>query len=325
MSTFPSQTNEAYHQDSRMVNPPRRKKKRISSSMIFSLTGVTLFLILGLFAPLIAPHSPTRQGWGINYLPPAWVNNPIKAGISDYLLGTDGFGRDLLSRLIFGTRTALFLVLMAVPIAGLLGITIGLTSGYMGKWIDDLLMRLTDLVGAFPPILFSVLMVFVLRKRPIGNIVGGSLTLALAFGLINWVGLARLVRGATLLAKQELYVEAALSLGARPLRVLSRHIFPNILGPVLVWLAFAVSKVIILEAILGYLGIGIINASEGNEFIVTSWGGLFYDGRHLLHTNPLALGITCGLVILIASSFTILGDAIRDWIDPRSVRVKILT
>jgi len=303
-----------------MLSKPMRRKRRVSAPVKIAFAGVALFLALGFFAPLLAPHSPTRQGWGINYLPPAWIDNPTKAGVPDYLLGTDGFGRDILSRLIYGTRTALFLVLMAVPIAGFLGMLIGLASGYAAEWLDDLLMRFTDLVGAFPTILFSVLMVFILRQRPIGKMVGGSLTLALAFGLINWVGLARLVRGATLLVKQELYVEAALSIGARPFRILFRHILPNILGPALVWLAFAVSRVIILEAILGYLGIGITNAPEGNEFIVTSWGGLFYDGRHLLHTNPLALGILCGLVIFIASSFTFLGDTLRDWVDPKSVK-----
>lgn len=283
-----------------------------------SLVIIGLFLFAGLFAKSLATHDPKMPGYGSQNLAPAWSRSPGAKSSPEYLLGTDWAGRDVYSRLLYGTRTAVALCLLAVPPAVILGVLVGLTAGFAGGEVDNLLMRLTDILSGFPAILFAVLVVFILRDTRFGELMSGLLTLAMAFALVAWVELARLVRAAVLNLKEKEYIEAAYAIGANPRRILFKHILPNCTNLILVWLMAAISKVIILEAMLGYLGIGITPALEGSEFIVTSWGGMFKEGRQLIHANPVMLAATSSCVILVCVSFTFLGDYLRDRFDPRS-------
>ncbi len=288
-----------------------------SPAAVFSLVIIGLFLIVALFAPYLAPYDPLELGWGNDSLPPAWVHTPARSGVAEHPLGTDRVGRDLLSRLMYGARTALFVALLAAPLAAVAGALVGVVAGYFGGWVDQLLMRLTDVFAAFPGIMFSVLLVFILRETRLGNWQNGRMTLVLAFALIAWVAVARLVRAAVLGARQELYVEAAQSVGVPNGRLLFRHILPNVANLIVVWMTSAIPRVIIMEALLGYIGIRITAAGQGAEFYVTSWGGMFFDGRAALRATPTLLIAPSVCVILIAVAFTFLGDRLRDALDPR--------
>jgi peptide/nickel transport system permease protein len=273
-----------------------------SPRVLFSLLTLTVFVCLAVFAPKIAPEDPTYMNPGKGNLQPIW-QRPDDS-IPNYWLGSDRWGRDVFSRLIYGTRTGIFLALTAAPLAALLGVAVGVAAGFRGGWLETLLMRLADIFSAFPAIMFSVLMVMVLRNQPLGQALNGLLTLTIAFAAIAWVGLARLIRSVVLEVKQRPFVEAAQALGASPWHILSQHIFPNLLGLAAVWTVNAVPQVILLEAGLGYLGIEIIKATEGNEFSVSSWGGLFFEGRSRINSNPAVLLAPTLCVLLISLSFS---------------------
>lgn len=281
---------------------------------------IVFFILVAAIGPFLAPHDPTEFHWKEGNLPPAWVSHNQISGDSRYLLGTDLNGRDVLSRLIYGTRTTMLLALVSVPLAALLGVVVGVLAGYFGGRTDQLLMRGTDIFSAFPSVLFSILIMLILWRTPFGSWLNGLGVLVLAFFLIGWVSLARLVRSAVLATKQELYIEAAHATGVREGRILFRYILPSILGLVIVWAMTAIPRVIILEALLGYIGIGITPDIEQAGFVVTSWGGLFLDGRQAIHSNPVRLVAPAICVILASVSFTLFGDELRDLLDPHSKR-----
>ena len=287
-----------------------------SKSAAVSLVIIIAFVLLAIVAPLVAPQDPWKMGFKRN-LPPAWVQNVARPGVAQYPLGTDTLGRDIASRVIYGARTALVVALLAAPLAAIFGTLIGLVAGYGGGRMENLLMRGTDIFSAFPAILFSIAVVLILRESPVSQVLNGMLVLVIAFMLIGWVSLARIVRGAVLAEKQELYVEAARQLGMSQRRILLRHILPNCLALIIVWLMAAISRVIILEAFLGYVGVEVSGSTRGLDFAAMSWGGLFYDGRTLIHSNPIVLLAPSVCVILVAVSFTLLGDRLRDALDPR--------
>lgn len=288
-----------------------------SPAAVFSLLVIGGFVSAALLAPLLAPYDPHTMSWGSDNLPPVWMRANRPPGAPLHLLGTDTVGRDLLSRLLYGARAALWLALLAAPLAALIGALVGVPAGFFGGRTDQLLMRLTDVFAAFPAIMFSVLLVFILRNTWVGSFQNGQLTLVLAFALIAWVGAARLTRGAVLTIRQELYIEAAQSVGASNSRILLRHVLPNISSLIVVWLTTAIPRAVILEALLGYIGIRLTEAGAGGEFYVTSWGGLFFEGRAALHSNPTLLVAPSICVILIAVAFIFLGDRLRDALDPR--------
>jgi ABC-type dipeptide/oligopeptide/nickel transport system permease subunit len=280
-----------------------------SPRVLFSLFVLTFFVCLAVFAPRLAPADPTRMHPGQGYLKPAWLRTTNS--IDGYWLGSDRWGRDVFSRLVYGSRASIFLALTAAPLAALLGMLVGVTAGYVGGWLETLLMRFSDLFSAFPAILFSVLMILILRDQPLGQMLNGLLTLTIAFAAIAWVSLARLLRSVVLEIKQRPFVEAAHALGASHWYIIRRHILPHILGLAGAWMVNAIPQVILLEAGLGYLGIEITRAVEGNEFSVTSWGGLFFEGRKLLLSNPFILLMPTLCVLLISLSFSLLAEALN--------------
>jgi peptide/nickel transport system permease protein len=297
-------------QDKPQFAPQRVPSALRSPRVLFSLLILAFFVLLAVFAPYIAPVHPTRIDFKVEAdLLPIWMRpDNTQPG---YWLGTDHWGRDIFSRLVYGTRTGIFLALTAAPLAALIGILVGVLAGYAGGRFETVLMRLADIFSAFPAIMFSVLMVLILRNQPFGQLMNGLLTLTIAFAVIAWVGLARLLRAVVLQIKQRPFVEAARALGGSHWHIIRQHILPNILGLAAVWIVNAVPQVILLEAGLGYLGVDIVRTLEGNEFRVSSWGGLFFDGRSRIYANPFVLLAPTLCVLLISLSFSLLAETLN--------------
>jgi oligopeptide transport system permease protein len=199
----------------------------------------------------------------------------------------------------------------------LLGTTIGLIAGYTGGRLDNVLMRLTDVIYAFPDLLFFIIVMVALRDTFIGQFMNGLVLLFAALAIVNWVGVARLIRGQVLSIKQKEYIEAARCIGVRDNRIMFRHILPNSLGPLIVSAAFQIPGLIITEAILGYLGIGLRPATDSHSFFITSWGSLMLEGQSAINAQPFMLLAPALCVALIVLAFTFLGDGLRDALDPR--------
>ena len=288
------------------------KRALRSKTLWFSLlVMLALGLVAGL-APWIAPHDPYQQSFTQGYLPPMWIQSTSVPGQADYPLGTDRYGRDILSRLIYGTRTAFFLALTAVPLAALIGTLIGLVAGYAGGKLDTAIMLFSDMIQTLPSIMFMVIIVLIFRSMFAPSWLQGLITLVFGFAVVNWVNLARLIRVNVLLIKRQLFVEAAISLGASPRHVIIHHLFPNVLHVILVWIINNIPAIILLEALLGYIGVGVTSAVDGGEFTVVSWGGMFFTGRSAMSRNPSMLVIPSLCILLISMSFFLLGDFLNE-------------
>ncbi len=250
------------------------------------------------FATALSPSDPITNSLLDRLTPPMW----IAGGTPSHPLGTDTLGRDVLSRLLFGARVSLLVGFSAVAISGLLGVMLGLAAGYYGRWMDDVLMRLGDVQLAFPILLLAIAVLAVLGAS-LGNVI-------LVLGISGWVTYARMVRGETLSLKEREFVEAARAIGAPDGVIIIRHILPNILPPVTVVATFSVARVIIAEASLSFLGLGIPPPAP-------SWGAMLDEGRNYIAT-AWWLALFPGLsILLLVLGLNLLGDWVRDVLDPR--------
>ncbi|MCP4357282.1 MAG: ABC transporter permease [Chloroflexi bacterium] len=291
------------------------RNKASVAGLIFTM----FFLFVAIFAPLLAPHNPLEINDGKGHLPPVWVEESAagKSGELEFILGTDQIGRDVFSRLIYGARVSMFVGLLPVFVILIIGTVIGMISGFFGGRTDNVLMRITDVFYAFPGLLFFIILMVTLRDTAVGKAFNGLLLLFIALAIVSWVGVARLVRGSVLSLKQQEFIEAAQAIGATDGRIMRRHVLPNILSPLVVWVAFAIPGFIIAEATLGYLGLGLRPATDPDAFFITSWGVLMLEGRAALSAQPwilLAPSLCVGLVVI---AFTFVGDGLRDALDPR--------
>ncbi len=284
------------------------KRALRSRTVWFSLIVILAFSLLAIITPRVAPHDPYKMRVTDFNLPPMWVQSTSAPGVAEYPLGTDRYGRDVFSRLLYGTRTAMFLALTAVPLAAFIGTLIGLITGYVGGRIDAVFMLFTDMLNSLPGIMFLVIIVLIFRGLFTPSWVHGLFTLIVGFAVVAWVSLARLIRINVLQLKSQLFIEAAVGIGASPWRIMTRHLLPNVLHVVLVWIINNIPVVILLEAVLGYIGVGVTSAVDGGEFTVVSWGGMFFSGRSLMSRNPLMLMIPSFSILLISMSFLLLGD-----------------
>lgn len=280
---------------------------------------IFLFILIAIFAKQIAPYNPIEIHSGKDFLPPVWVQEGSNGAKPDpnYFFGTDTLGRDVLSRAIYGARVSIVVGFLPTAIILFIGIITGLISGYAGGWVDNLLMRITDVVFAFPDLLFFIIAMITLRDTWIGQLFNGLFLLFCALAIINWVGVARVVRGQVLSIKEKEFVEAARCIGARHTRIMFRHILPNSLGPVIILTAFTIPQMIITEAILGYLGLGMRPSTNPNDIFLTSWGSMLLDGQSAINAQPWVLLTPAICVALVVLSFTFLGDGFRDALDPR--------
>jgi oligopeptide transport system permease protein len=292
-----------------------------NKAAVIGMVIVVIFVLVAFLAPWIAPHDPLKINDGKGYLPPPWIPQSMsttgKIGDPSFFLGTDSIGRDVLSRVLYGARVSIVIAFVPTAIIVIIGVIIGLAAGYAGGRWDNLLMRITDVVYAFPDLLFFVVVMIALRDSPLGEFANGLLLLFGALAVVNWVGIARVVRGQTLSLKEKEFVEAARSIGTSDLQIMARHILPNTLSPIIVMTAFRVPGMIITEAILGYLGLGLRPGTDPKEFFVTSWGSLMLQGQGALNAQPWLLLSPAICVALVVMGFTFLGDGLRDALDPR--------
>ena len=255
---------------------------------------VLLFVLAAaaVVGPLVSPHDPLDQVLAARLEPPS----------ADYWFGTDQLGRDIASRMLYGARLSLLVGVFVVGLAGVLGTSIGLVAGYVGGLVDESLMRLTDVFLAFPSLILAMAIAGALGPTLVNAIV--------AIAVVTWPVYARLVRGQLLSLRRREYVEAARSIGASGTRILVRHLLPNAFGPVLVQASFDMGAAIIAVAGLSFIGFGAQPPTP-------EWGVMISEGRNFFSTEPW-LALFPGIAILLAAgSFNVLGDALRDALDPR--------
>ncbi|HEU5432279.1 MAG TPA: ABC transporter permease [Thermomicrobiales bacterium] len=294
-----------------------RRNKLAMAGLVY----LVFLAFVAIFAPSIAPHNPVQSDLATagRLRQAAWIttDNPKTTGTWDYPLGTDGNGRDVFSRLVFGTRISLVVGFIPMAVILLIGVPIGLAAGFAGGRADNILMRFTDIVYAFPALLFFIIMQISLGETPLGRLLNGLVLLFLTLSIINWTGVARLVRGETLSLKEKEFIEAVRASGAGAGRVILRHILPNALGPIIVAAAFIVPGAIIAEAVLSYLGIGLRPDVDLNAPFPTSWGQMIQLGQTMYRIQPWLLIAPSVAVALITLAFTFVGDGLRDALDPR--------
>jgi len=265
-----------------------------SRSWLYAGTAILLLLTAAaLFAPVIAPYDPLGQNLDQDLIPHS----------SEHWLGTDKLGRDILSRIIYGGRISLLVGITTVALSLAIGIVIGSLSGYFGGWIDQMLMRLVDILMAFPGILLAIAFTAVLGP--------GLDHVILALCLIGWTSYARLVRGEILSLRERDFIQAARSLGCRPKRIILRHLLPNLLPPLLIQSTFGIAAAIVAEGSLSFLGLGV-------EPPTPSWGAMLNDGRQFLLVAPhLTTYPGLGLMITVLA-LNLIGDALQDRLDRRN-------
>jgi peptide/nickel transport system permease protein len=257
-----------------------------------------VLVAITLAAPLIAPSDPTRQDLRARLLPPIGIG----AWSIGHPLGTDHLGRDVLSRILYGSRVSLAIAVSASLAATLVGVSLGLVAGYFGGRVDALVMRVADVQLAFPSILLALAVMVVLGS--------GLTNLVLVLALSSWIFFARIVRSEVLVLREREFVEAGRALGASHLHLIRRYILPNVLGSILVVFTLTIARAVIAEASLSFLGLGIQPPTP-------SWGGMLAEGRQYL-ANAWWTGTFPGIFLMVTVvSVNLLGDALRDALDPR--------
>ncbi len=259
----------------------------------FGLAVVGVLAVLALLAPWLSPGDPFRGNLAASLRPPSHT----------FLLGSDAQGRDVLSRLLYGARLSLAVGLISQSIALTIGVTLGLLAGFYGRWMDSVIMRVADVTLAFPSLLLLIAIAAAVKPSlPIVFVV---------IGLVGWAGMARLVRGQVLLARGLEYVQAARALGASDVRIIARHLLPNVIAPVIVAATLGIGGAIMAEAALSFIGLGAQPPTP-------SWGAMVAEGRDLLRVAPwvsIAPGVAIGVAVL---GLNLLGDGLRDALDVRA-------
>ena len=278
---------------------------------IVSAVMVLICVICAAFAPWLSPHNPfdlASLDLSDARLPPAWLPD----GKPAFLLGTDDQGRDILSALMYGARISLFVALAAVTLSVVMGVGLGLLSGFVGGRLDAFIMRVCDVMLSFPAILVALLIDGVGRAVfPNAHEALAFAVLVLAISLTGWVKYARTVRGTTMVERQKEYVQAARVIGVPSSRIMRKHVLPNVLGPVLVLATIDVAQAVIIEATLSFLGVGVPPTSPSLGTLIRVGNDFLFSGEWWITVFPGAM------LMLIALSVNLLGDWLRDALNPR--------
>ena len=304
-------------------------------SSVMGLLIILFAIFVAVAAPVLAPKSYKTQVLSDANSAPQWVIDmfPTMKSIEDggyvkvndsYPLGADNLGRDLLSRIIYGTQVSLMVAFVGPAVALIVGLTLGLISGYVGGWVDNLIMRFTDIMYAFPTLLLIILLMSFFRSS-LGNVEpgsfaykvgeldrasGGMLFIFIGVGLTSWMQTARLTRGQVLYVREQEYITAARSIGSPTMPILWRHILPNILGPIVVAETLTIPRYISYEAFLSFIGLGVNPPTP-------SWGAMISEGANAISTYPNQAIFPALALFLVMFSFNFLGDGLRDALDPR--------
>jgi ABC-type dipeptide/oligopeptide/nickel transport system permease subunit len=306
-----------------LTAPVRRERSpwgdalyQLTRNRVAVVSAVFIFLLIfvAIFANVLAPFHFAEGSLQDNYALPG----------GKYLLGADFMGRDILSRTIYGARISMSVALVASTVSLVVGLTVGVISGYVGGRVDNIIMRIVDIIYAYPFIVFVILMQVYFkalsRRGEAGGIggavigldsrMGGMLFVFVAIGLINWLDMARLARGQVLSYKEKEFVEAARSIGSSGGRIIFRHLLPNIIGPLIVSETLQIPTYIFLEAFLSFIGLGVNPPTP-------SWGAMIADGVQGLRSYPHLLAAPAIALCLTVLAFNFLGDGLRDALDPR--------
>lgn len=263
----------------------------------FALGVLVLFVLIALVGPFLIEHDPLRGSLRTRLVPPAWV----EGGSFDHVLGTDRLGRDILARIVAGARISLTVCIVVIAIAGSVGTAIGTLSGYAGGWVDRLLMRLVDLALSLPVILLALLF---------AAVSGPSFTnIVVVISLVLWSQYARMARGETMRVRNEDYVDLARTSGLSHLRIIWRHVLPNIAPSLIVVATLQVGVVIVLEASLSFLGVGVPPPNP-------TWGGMVAEGRSYIVSAWWASALPGIAIVIVVMAVNVLGDAMTDRINP---------
>ena len=269
----------------------RRSLKRNPLLLVGILTTL-LFVIMPIFAPLIAPHKPDEMNYDAILAPPSPA----------HLFGTDDLGRDILSRIVYGSRIDLGVVVVVISIALSIGLTLGLIAGYFGGWLDNLIMRVNDIFMSIPYLVLAMAVAAALRP--------GLRSVIIAMSVAWWRGYARLARGEVLSLKEEQYVEAARAIGANPIRIMFRHMVPNLVIPIIIYATLDMGSAILTLASLSFLGYGVQPPAP-------EWGAMITSGRNFILNQWWLIAFPGFAIALVVLGFNLLGDGLREILDPK--------
>jgi len=268
---------------------------------MIGLTIIIIVLFAAIFSNFLTPKDPMGQDLRKRLIPPFWS----KEGSFDHLLGTDHLGRDILSRIIVGARMSMFVAFTSSFIGMFIGVSLGLMCGYYLGILDNVIMRIIDVQLAFPVILLVIAMIAAMGQ--------GLINLILALGITSWIRYARIVRGETLSVKNRDFILAIQALGANEFRILTFHVLPNVTPSIIVMLTFELARVIISEAALSFLGLGV-------PLDIPSWGGMLSEGRNYLATSWWLSTFPGVTIVITVLGINIFGDWLRDFMEPRTYR-----
>jgi oligopeptide transport system permease protein len=312
------------------------KRLRRNRAALFGVIVIVLNILMAIFAPVLAPKPFAEQVLADNNSAPQWIidlfpsmkpvgeeGGYVKVNNS-YPLGADNLGRDLLSRVIYGTRVSLMLAFVGPLVSILVGLLIGMLAGYFGGRVDNVLMRLVDVMYAFPTLLFIILLMTFFRTgfatpepgtlaaslSQLDRASGGLLFIFIGIGLTSWMQMARLVRGQVLSVRHREYIEAAESIGAKTPKIMLSHVLPNIMGPLIVAETLTIPTYISYEAFLSFIGLGVNPPTP-------SWGAMIAEGSRTISSYPYQALFPAIALFLIMFAFNFLGDGLRDALDPR--------
>ena len=282
-----------------LADTPRPAVRRLSSFPVFPVAIIVAMTLIALGADILAPHNPEVGALGMRFKPPMWQ----AGGSATHLLGTDHLGRDVLSRLLFGARVSLVVGFTAVIVAGILGIVLGITAGYLGGWVDEVIMRLTDTWLALPALTFAIFLAAVMGPS--------EMNIIIVLAAVYWTRYARVIRGEVLSLKEREYVRLAIIAGCSRLTIMRRHILPNVLNSAIVLATLMLGVVVVTEAALSFLGVGVPPPKP-------AWGLMLADGKRGLMAGYWWLTVLPGLcIMLLVLAANLLGDWLRVKLDPQ--------
>jgi oligopeptide transport system permease protein len=280
-----------------------RRRLLLNKPAVASMSILGALVLLAAFVPLVWPYAYSATDYSLVNCAPAWWPGDapcVARGL--HIFGTDALGRDLFIRVLYGARVSLSIGFAATVISLAIGVTYGAIAGFIGGQVDELMMRFVDVLYSLPYIFLVIILMVVFSRN--------FMLLFIAIGAVEWLTMSRIVRGQTLSIKQKEFIEAARAAGVGIYTIIRRHVIPNVLGPVVVYVTLTIPTVILAESFLSFLGLGV-------QEPMTSWGVLIYDGANQMETAPWALLFPALFMAVTLFSFNFIGDGLRDALDPK--------